>query len=57
METHLSLRKGLITVLDKTRFFALPLILRGFCFGVAGLATQGLPFNEKPVSFLRESSL
>ena len=59
METHLSLRKSLITVLDKTCLFALPLILRGFRFGRVGarLTTPCLLFNEKLISFLRESSL
>ena len=59
METHLGLRKSFITVLDKTRLFALPLILRGFRFGRVGarLTTPCLLFYKQSVSFLRESGL
>ena len=58
-KTHLDLRKSLITVLDKTRLFALPLILRSFRFCRVGarLTTPCLLFYKKLVSFLRESSL
>ena len=58
-ETYLSLRNSLITVLDKTRLFALPLIFRSFRFGRVGarLTTPCLLFYQKLVSFLRESSL